>query len=181
MKWIAFFSQTGSEIVNVARIFGRRPDLIVTNNTAEDEHKYHPELRKLNAIIMSGQHDILMNYFRNQTIYSEQETLITLHGYLRIIPADICEKYTIYNGHPGSIKMYPELKGKDPQLRAWHNKERYPIIGSVVHRVIPGVDDGEIIIEENTTNSASSLNEAYALLKDTSLKAWIRFMQGKLK
>lgn len=181
MKWITFFSQTGSEIANISRIFGRKPDLIVTNNVLEKEQQYHPELRKLNAIIMSGHHDILMNYFRNQTMYSAEETLITLHGYLRIIPSDICEKYTIYNGHPGSIRMYPDLKGKDPQLRAWHSKDRYPIIGSVVHRVTPGVDEGEIIIEENVSNSAESLEQAFELLKDTSLKAWVRFMQGKLK
>ena len=181
MKWITFFSQTWSEIANLARIFGRKPDLIVTNNVDESKDKYHPELRKLNAIIMSAQHDILMNYFRTQTLYAEQETLITLHGYLRIIPEDICEKYNIYNGHPGSIRMYPELKGKDPQVRAWHNKERYPIIGSVVHKVTPGVDEGEIIIEENTPNTAESLEQSFILLKDTSLKAWIKFLQGKLK
>lgn len=180
MIWIPFFSQTGSEISKISKIFGRKPDLIVTNNT-EEEIKFHPDVRKLNAIIMSGHHDILMNYFRHQTLYPEHETLITLHGYLRIIPQDICEKYQIYNGHPGSIRMYPELKGKDPQVRAWHNKQRYPIIGSVVHKVTAGVDEGDIVIEENTPNTAESLNQAYELLRDTSLKSWVRFMQGKFK
>lgn len=181
MKWVALFSQTGSEIVNLSEIFGRKPDLLVTNNTSESAYKFHSGIRKLNTIIMSGHHDILMNYFRNQTIYPTQDTLITLHGYLRIIPQDVCEKYEIYNGHPGSIKMYPELKGKDPQARAWHDKDRYPIIGSVVHKVTPGVDEGEILVEENTNNTANSLEEAFSLLKQTSLNAWVKFMQGKLK
>lgn len=181
MTWIAFFSQTGSEIVQLSETFYRKPDLIVTNNTSEEKYKINEKLRKLNSIIMYGHHDVLMNYFRNQTLYPEHETIITLHGYLRIIPPDICEKYNIYNGHPGSIRMYPELKGKDPQARAWHDKERYPIIGSVVHKVTPGVDEGDIIIEENIENTAESLESAFQLLKNTSLKAWIRFMQGKLK
>lgn len=181
MKWITFFSQTGSEVVALAEIFGRKPDLVVTNNTTEEICKFNPGIRKLNVIIMSGHHDILMNYFRNQSHYPVHDTLITLHGYLRIIPADVCEKYAIYNGHPGSIRMYPELKGKDPQARSWHDKERYPIIGSVVHKVTPGVDEGEILMEENVENTANSLEEAFSLLRKTSLNAWVKFMQGKLK
>ena len=47
--------------------------------------------------------------------------LITLHGYLRIIPENICKQCKhIYNGHPGLINMYPELKGKDPQEARRH-------------------------------------------------------------
>ena len=31
MKWVAFFSQTGTEIVNISKKINRYPDLIVTN------------------------------------------------------------------------------------------------------------------------------------------------------
>ena len=31
MKWVAFYSQTGSEIVNISKQIKRWPDLIVTN------------------------------------------------------------------------------------------------------------------------------------------------------
>ena len=34
--WIAFFSQTGSEIVNISQALGREPDLIVTNKRTEN-------------------------------------------------------------------------------------------------------------------------------------------------
>lgn len=180
MKWIALFSQTGSEIANISNVFGRKPDFILTNNTSESKYKFHPDLRKLNSIMMTGNHDILMNYFRNQTLYQPHETLITLHGYLRIIPPDVCEMYNIYNGHPGSIRLYPELKGKDPQIRAWNDRDRYPIIGSVVHKVTSRVDEGDIIIEENTINLAKSEDDIFNILKSTSLKAWTKFMQGKL-
>ena len=52
-------------------------------------------------------------------------TLITLNGWLRIVPPDKCAKYNIYNGHPGLITKYPELKGKDPQQRMWENIHEY--------------------------------------------------------
>ena len=42
MKWVAFFSQTGSEIVNISRALDKWPDLIVTNN--QDDKTTHVEL-----------------------------------------------------------------------------------------------------------------------------------------
>jgi len=31
MKWVAFYSQTGTEIVNISKKINRYPDLIVSN------------------------------------------------------------------------------------------------------------------------------------------------------
>ena len=100
MLWVAFFSQTGSEIVELSKSIRRKPDLLVTNNF-EEKIKFHPGIRDLGVTILSAKHDLLMNYVRNQGVYNVPQTLISLHGYLRILPADICEKYEIYNGHPG--------------------------------------------------------------------------------
>lgn len=180
MKWFAFFSQTGSEIVNISEQLGRKPELIVTNNTSETKYKFHPKLRTLKTTIMSGDHDILMNYFEKQTLYPVSEVLITLHGYLRIIPPKVCNLYEMYNGHPGAISLYPELKGKDPQIRVWQNRNEYDIIGSVVHRVVPEVDDGTIEIEDYIQNTATSEEEVFELLKITSLDSWVQFLQRKL-
>ncbi len=36
MKWVALFSQTGSEIRDLSKKLGRSPDLIMTNNRAND-------------------------------------------------------------------------------------------------------------------------------------------------
>jgi len=179
MIWIAFFSQTGSEILELSKSIERKPDLLVTNNF-EDKIKFHPGVRDLGVTIMSAKHDILMNYFRNQVVYNVPQTFISLHGYLRILPADICEKYEIYNGHPGAIDLFPELKGKDPQARAWENCERYNRIGSVVHKVTAGVDEGEIVSNVTVPNLVKSLDEMYGTLKQTSLQSWIKFMEGKL-
>lgn len=177
MKWIAFFSQTGSEIVNIINKTGLKPALIVTNNSDESKWKYHPGIRTCGSVLLTSNHDTLMNYFRNQTIYHTEETFITLHGYLRILPPDICSKYTIFNGHPALINTYPELRGKDPQERIWQNNSNYATIGSVVHKVIPAVDEGEILEHTAVSNNCKSLDDVYSTLKETSLTCWINFLK----
>ena len=42
MKWVAFFSQTVSEIVNISKTINRWPDLVVTNK--ENDETTHVEL-----------------------------------------------------------------------------------------------------------------------------------------
>jgi len=180
MKWVTFFSQTGTEIVELSNALGKTPDLIVTNNS-EEKIKYNPELRNLNVVLQSGSHEQLMEYFRHQNIFNPADTLITLHGYLKIIPEDICSKYEIYNGHPGYITKYPELKGKDPQVFTWAGtcNGMYPFIGSVVHRVTPGVDEGEVVSVSSSSNNCNSLEEIYGALKELSLQSWIKFLKEK--
>lgn len=179
-KWIAFFSQTGSEIVNLSNALGVVPDLIVTDN---DEGvyrniKWHPDLRSLGTTIMYAKHPRLMEYFIDTHLYPPADTIITLHGYLRIIPKEVCNKYEMYNGHPALITHYPELKGKDPQERTWDSN--YHTIGSVVHKVTEGVDEGEVISSVAYSNRCNSKDELYSKLKQSSLEAWLWFLKGKL-
>ena len=168
--WIALFSQTGSEIVALSDAIGRTPDLIVTNKELY-QLNLHPRLKSLGTI-MYAKHDRLMEYFESTNLYSSESTIITLHGYLRIVSESMCRKYRIYNGHPAAIDLYPELKGKDPQARTWENKEKYKFIGSVVHEVIPAVDEGKIIKTIHFTNTATSLDDTFNMLKTASLSAW---------
>ena len=123
-KWVALFSQTGSEVVDLALHFDRWPDIIITNNKGGNIH-----------------------------------------------PLDI------YNGHPGLITEYPELKGKDPQQRFFDEKYKYNYYGSVVHKVVPEVDSGEIVSECKRFNTITSLDQAFNNLRSTSLTAWIDFLQ----
>jgi len=178
MIWITFFSQTGSEIVELSKSIGRKPDLLVTNNF-EEKIKFHPGVKELGVTIMSAKHDVIMNYFRNQVIYNVSQTLISLHGYLRILPADICEKYEVYNGHPGAITLFPELKGKDPQEKVWQENEKYNIIGSVVHKCTPELDDGDVLKSVYVLNRNYNREDLYASLKMTSLSAWNFFLKEK--
>lgn len=175
MKWVAMFSQTGSEIVDLSSKLGRVPDLIITNNYEDGKIKINPMLKKLGCPIQYGSHDIIMIYLREQSLLKPHDTVITLHGYLRLLPQDICEKYEIYNGHPAAIDVYPELKGKDPQKRTWEGK--YETIGTVIHRVIPEVDAGEIYAKRHQKNQTKSLEEMYGNLKEMSLQSWTQFMR----
>ena len=171
--WIAFFSQTGSEIVDIINRLDKYPDLIVTNfrkeslRTINKDLPYYSEVSNTPSLkeleFCCGLHE---------------NAIITLHGWLRIMPPEICNKYEIYNGHPGLITKYPELKGKDPQMRAWEGD--YEFCGSVLHRVTEGVDEGEIVTSATFTKDMLDVNDYFRILRETSLNQWIEFLREKL-
>ena len=45
-KWITFFSQTGTEIVDLSKKLDRWPDKIITNERPEHLRKINKELRR---------------------------------------------------------------------------------------------------------------------------------------
>lgn len=172
--WIAFFSQTGSEIVNLQDALGRVPDLIVTNDRPD-------HLRTINEgieVCLELPNKPTLEDYEN--ILSEYENpLITLHGWLRIVPEEIANKYEIYNGHPGLITLYPDLKGKDPQVKAW--EARYKTIGSVIHKVTAGVDEGPVIMERAfNLERLLSLDNTFRILHNISTDLWIKFLRERL-
>jgi len=174
-NWIALFSQTGSEIADLSESVNRKPDFVITNADLDDiDSRVHVDFKVTNEEAKTL--DIL-----EDLDFNIDKTLITLNGWLRIVPPDKCKKYNIYNGHPGLITKYPELKGKDPQQRAWDNIDNYNEVGSVVHRVVEEVDAGEIICEEKiSTKYIGSLDATYDALRTTSFTAWYRFLKERL-
>jgi folate-dependent phosphoribosylglycinamide formyltransferase PurN len=145
--WKAFFSQSGSEIHKISKRIGRFPDAIITNKSFE-------ELDKINPDLLEKCFERFVFIPKKPTVEEYREAIrradvITLHGYLRILPPEICGKYKIYNGHPGLITRYPELKGKDPQAKVWQTYpiKKYNVHGHVIHEVIPEVDAGRIVSE----------------------------------
>ena len=71
--------------------------------------------------------------------------------------------------------MYPELKGFNKQEDIAGKQEQYPHCGSVVHKVIPELDAGKIVSAKMVMNRANTIDEAYAILRETSLSSWIHF------
>ena len=145
--WICFFTHSGQEIYNILSFFERVPDAIITNRQ-DDEGIFSPlkeykDEGKLNWITLSKKPSV-KDY--KSALKKFKNPVITLHGFMRIIPEEICKKYEIYNLHPGLITEYPELKGADPQKRAIELK--HTRVGCVIHRVIPTVDEGEILKAE---------------------------------
>ena len=171
--WVTLFSQTGAEIADISESLGRWPDLIITN-------KRPNHLRTIDSRIVEYGYTELPNIPTLEDIENvlKDNAIITLHGWLRIMPPDICEKYLIYNGHPGLITKYPELKGKDPQVRAFEGK--YPIAGAVIHKVVAGVDEGKVILEEKFNAMDLSLDELFRILRDRSLFMWTSFLKKVL-
>ena len=183
--WLAFFSQTGSEINNICNKLGIYPDAIVTNRhtteginqdliatTTFREHKLNRTIwYMLPAKPTVESYTEILSHFDNP--------VITLHGYLRIIPKDICEQYEIYNLHPGLIDKYPSLKGFNPQERAF--KEGYKLAGCVIHRVTPGVDEGEILLSQGVSIENKNLKEVYEALHEVAFDLWKSFLTTHMK
>lgn len=174
-QWITFFSQTGSEIADIAEVLGRWPDRIITNERPEHLRTIDPRIEKQGYFTFSNKPDLeeyveLLSHF--------PEAIITLHGWLRIMPPEICERHKIYNGHPGLITEYPELKGKDPQVRAFEGK--YPVAGAVLHKVTAGVDEGRVLMEERFNNHNLELDDLFRILRDRSLYMWHKFLEKVL-
>lgn len=169
--WVALYSQSGSELANLIKSTGMIPSVILTNTKQEIRPDLYNPAR---TMVIHDKHDNLMDWLRKA--YPDQDVrekvVITLHGYLRILPSDICARYNIYNGHPAAIDLYPDLKGMDPQVRTWENRDKYKFVGSVVHKVVPEVDGGEIIKSVHLTNTAQSLDDTFAMLTLASQTAW---------
>jgi len=172
-KWITFFSQTGAEIADLSENIGRWPDIIITNSRPDHLRTIDPR------IVEYGYTEV-----PNKPTVSDLDTVlqdnavITLHGWLRIMPEVICNKYLIYNGHPGLITKYPELKGKDPQVKA--HKLGHEVAGAVIHKVTAGVDEGRIIMEEYFNATQLDLDSLFRILRDRSLYMWSNLLKQVL-
>jgi len=177
--WIVFFSQTGTEIHDLSNMLGMYPDAIVTNKPdlkfinkgllSTTQFREH----KLNRTILTTlpSKPVTSNYLK--ILREFDNPVITLHGYLRIMPKEICDNYEIYNLHPGLINKFPALKGFNPQERAF--TEGYKLAGCVIHRVTPGVDEGEILMSQGVGIEGMNLDGVYGALRDTALDLWKSF------
>jgi len=194
-KWISFFSQTGSEIVAISHSLGRWPDYIITNRT--DDEGINPEI--LHAINFNnnkkGKPTLIkipkwpkeIDYMNiadhmGYSILNEkwkEDVLVTLHGYLRILPSSFCDSTRIYNGHPGLITKYPELKGFNPQKKAFE-AGTYDTVGCVIHEVIPELDSGDVVTSGEIKNDFDNLENCTVALHDLSIKLWTKFLKEKI-
>lgn len=176
-KWIAMFSQTGSEILKVSELLGRAPDKIITNQPITSE-KINPELiKKYRDRICVLPSKPTSAEYRDSFIGGG---LITLHGWLRIIPSDICHDFCIYNSHPGLVIPESEggygdiLRGKDPQARAFTLGLKTS--GCVIHKVIPAVDEGEIMDYSIVSITGMSQEDIINRLHEASINLWFKFL-----
>lgn len=166
--WIALFSNSGSEIAAIAKNLGKKPDIIYCDKRRVD---WHDDIKDETFL---SNHDSIVKMLS----IVPDSVLVTLHGYLRLIPERaICKQ--MYNVHPGDIVKYPELKGIHPQARAL--ELNLPSTGVVIHQVVPEVDSGEIVssadytIKEDETKMSLINN-----LRDLSIDLWCDFLRDKV-
>lgn len=179
ISWAALFSQTGSEICNLSERLGTYPNLVISDNvnSAIDE-RININCKEVlwRSYKNLSKEEKIQYYIKRLQGYD----IITLHGWLNIVPAEVCNALSIYNGHPGLINYYPDLKGKDPQVRAWGDIKAYDALGSVVHKVTPGVDEGPIICySKSSAAGVGSLDKVFDILRETSLNSWVDFFNNK--
>lgn len=176
-NWAVLVSQTGSEVIAISEILGILPSLVVTNRVTNLSEKNMRIFGKNNVeIVVLPNKPTLDQYLRSGLLEKE---LITLHGFLRIVPEGFFPQFKgeMYNGHPALITMYPELKGFNKQEDIAGNQEKYEWCGSVVHECIPELDAGKVVTSHTTKNTANTIDEAYMLLRETSLKSWETFFK----
>ena len=184
-KWYSLFSHTGNETWTLARSEDVCLSLeaAITNNARYDGllmysgHRLHKadSFAAVNKLLCSS--DVV-----------EDGSLITLNGYMGIVPADVLRNLKergckIYNIHPAPIQMYPELRGKDPQERMYEGiqKREYNYIGVVIHEVDAGVDTGKIVhwvlqIADHTMTK----DELYERLHELGTQAWESFFRERM-
>ena len=173
MKWIALFSQTGSEIYQVSERLGRYPDMILCNKQ-DDFESINQNLLDKATIIFTDKKPTAEQYLH----YLPEDALVTMHGWLRIVPGEVCENRTIYNGHPGLITKWPELKGKDPQKTAFYS--RHETAGCVIHEAVAEVDAGKIHKEGSIEIKGLPLDQVYSKLHEVSVNLWEEFLRERL-
>lgn len=179
--WTALYSQSGSELQEVCTQLGRWPDIIITNSKSFDAKKWFnvPFIYHLDSTDKITA-EVYRKLFRMHTTV-EDELYITLHGWLKIIPPAICDEFLIFNGHPGDIIKFPQLKGKDPQQKAFDLG--LVSSGCVIHRVRAEVDDGEILdtVQNVVINDCKTVDEVIVKLKKKSIALWKKFLTNCFK
>ena len=195
---IACYSGSGREIYEISKRLGRFPDRIITNQ--KDISKTTPEL-----LAVCEKENIDFVQVLNPTVedYRElflPESLVTLHGWSRIIPAEICEENEIINIHPGNTIertvidkefyngypiLVPIIIGKDPQKKAL--EIRAPYVGVTIHKCSAKLDLGEVLAFKEVKNkyvneflTEEILNKFIDELRQVSIDLWIPILQKKL-
>lgn len=178
--WTALFSRTGYELSEIVGRLKIKPNRIICNKSVLQSVTSY-ELDKLieeEAIELVRVNKIPSVEEYNGMFQNNTKQIITLHGWMRVIPPEICDKYEIYNGHPGLITKYPELKGKDPQIRAF--EAGHLDIGTVIHRVIPEVDAGKILASSSIDNTCTDVDMMFDVLREMSIGLWCDVLVDKL-
>lgn len=171
IKWIGCFSFTGQELQELCKRIGRWPDAVITNAKDVDESAWNTHTTLMRILPTEKINSATYRALFDQIIGVDDTAIVTLHGWMKIVPADICDEYTIYNGHPGDIVRIPALKGANPQEKAF--KMGLNFSGAVIHRCTKELDGGPIVAYDKCCISdCKSVDAVSARLKKVSINLW---------
>lgn len=184
-KWYSLFSHTGSETKKL-HLAGVSP--VPLEAAITDNWDYNGDLATLGTRLyrISSREDI--NWMLMQPHIIQDNSLITLNGYMGIVPAKVLQNLhergcKVYNIHPAPIQFYPELRGKDPQERMYEGiqKREYNYIGVVIHEVDAGVDTGKIVHWVlQLADPYMTKDELYERLHELGTQAWESFFKERM-
>lgn len=177
-NWVTFFSQTGSEIYKISKKINRIPDVIVTN-------KPKSEILEINTGLIEEYGAKIIWLPPKPSVFDyinaiPPSSVVTLHGWLRIIPPEICCLYEIYNLHPAPIHLegYDKYKGKDPQVRIFEDKAKYS--GNVIHKCIAELDAGEILAKNHFEVRGFDLDMVFKITHSKATELWCGFLEDRV-
>lgn len=181
VKWYSLFSHTGKETEAVQELMKDKLHLETALTTNADYEGPLPCVK-----LTCGKY---VNRWLTIPGNVEPNSIITLNGYMRILPEEVinylhAQGCQIFNIHPAPIKMYPDLKGKDPQERLYEGiqNDKYHFIGIVIHEVDAGVDTGTVrhwsleMADPNMTKE-----ELYQHLHDMGTQMWVEFLEEVIR
>lgn len=142
-RWALFFSGRGSNLQAILKMYSKtwsHKPILVSDN-AKSQGIEIGESFGLTTYILKKPID-----YKELSIFLKEQKVdhIFLLGYLKIIPATFLSEWTknIFNLHPSLLPSYPGLQSIE---RAYNDKNA---IGITIHRVIEGVDQGEILMQQ---------------------------------
>lgn len=177
VKWYSLFSHTGKETETLWRLMNGKVELkaVLTTN-----YGYKGDLPRLKCGPAN---------FINQWLLTpgnvEPDSIVTLNGYMRILPENVIEYLhsigcKVLNIHPAPIQLYPDLRGKDPQERLYNGIKsgEYTYIGVVIHNVDTGVDTGSIVNWRIELADPSMPKEyLYEHLHEVGTEMWVEVLE----
>lgn len=157
-RWALFISGQGSNMSTLLdqKQYAGSIALVVSSSTENFGLK---RARRKGIPTLSLDKKIDWNKLTDQ-LHQLNITHIFLLGFMKIVPQSFLEKWTrpILNVHPSLLPSYPGLSALE---RAYQDQAP---MGVTVHKVIPAVDAGEILLQKN-------INVNYTL-KEGSISHW---------
>lgn len=185
-KWYSLFSHTGKE--TEALTHSLWDDGVRLERAYTDNQNFKGDLNLCGAHVCIVKSRAALNEMLCSNVYFNDESLITLNGYMGIVPADTLRNLhvrgcKVYNIHPAPIQLYPELRGKDPQERMYEGiqQRKYAWIGVVIHEVDEGVDTGKIVHWVlQMADHGMTKDELYVRLHELGTQAWESFFRERM-